>query len=109
MLVGNKSDLEHLREVKLEEATHFAEQNGLFFIETSALEASNVDTAFENIMAEIHNHLSTQPLGKDDEEEEEEREAHGGGGMGKGMKLGGGESEQGKEGGDGKKKKKGCC
>lgn len=37
MLVGNKSDLRHLREVPTEEARAFAEKNKLSFIETSGL------------------------------------------------------------------------
>ena len=48
MLVGNKSDLRHLRAVPTEEAKEFASQNGLSFIETSALDASNVELAFQN-------------------------------------------------------------
>jgi len=54
MLVGNKSDLRHLRAVETEEATKFAEDNGLAFIETSALDASGVDTAFQRILTEIY-------------------------------------------------------
>jgi len=46
MLVGNKSDLKHLREVKTEEASMFAKKNNLAFIETSALDATNVENAF---------------------------------------------------------------
>lgn len=46
MLVGNKSDLKNLREVKQEEASKFAESNGIAFIETSALDSSNVELAF---------------------------------------------------------------
>lgn len=42
MLVGNKSDLRHLRAVSTEEAKTFASENELSFIETSALDASNV-------------------------------------------------------------------
>jgi hypothetical protein len=48
MLVGNKSDLKHLRAVPTEESKEFASQNGLSFIETSALDASNVELAFQN-------------------------------------------------------------
>lgn len=48
MLVGNKSDLRHLRAVPTEEAKEFASTNGLSFIETSALDASNVELAFQN-------------------------------------------------------------
>jgi GTPase SAR1 family protein len=54
MLVGNKCDLRHLREVPTEQAKDFAEKNGLFFIETSALDATNVDLAFQTILTEIY-------------------------------------------------------
>ncbi|KID90665.1 GTP-binding protein ypt3 [Metarhizium guizhouense ARSEF 977] len=50
MLVGNKSDLRHLRAVPTEEAKSFASENHLSFIETSALDASNVELAFQNIL-----------------------------------------------------------
>ena len=50
MLVGNKSDLRHLRAVPTDEAKQFAQENSLFFIETSALDASNVELAFQNIL-----------------------------------------------------------
>lgn len=51
MLVGNKSDLRHLRSVPTEEAKGFAEKNTLSFIETSALDSTNVETAFVNILS----------------------------------------------------------
>ena len=50
LLVGNKSDLRHLRAVPTEEAKQFASENNLSFIETSALDASNVELAFQNIL-----------------------------------------------------------
>jgi Ras-related protein Rab-11A len=50
MLVGNKSDLRHLRAVPTDEAKAFAKENSLSFIETSALDASNVEIAFQNIL-----------------------------------------------------------
>ena len=50
MLVGNKSDLRHLRDVTTEEAREFAEKHNLSFIETSALGGENVDKAFQNIL-----------------------------------------------------------
>jgi Ras-related protein Rab-11A len=40
MLVGNKCDLESLREVPMEEIKALAEAEKLFFIETSALNAN---------------------------------------------------------------------
>lgn len=54
MLVGNKSDLRHLRAVPTEEAKCFAEKNGLSFIETSALDSTNVETAFQNILTGLY-------------------------------------------------------
>ncbi|KAK0441445.1 ras family-domain-containing protein [Armillaria borealis] len=50
MLVGNKSDLKHLRAVPTDEAKAFSVENGLSFIETSALDASNVESAFQTIL-----------------------------------------------------------
>ena len=50
MLVGNKSDLRHLRAVPTDEAKAFAQENELNFIETSALDGSAVESAFQNIL-----------------------------------------------------------
>lgn len=44
MLIGNKSDLEHKREVTTKEGEIFASVNGLIFMETSAKSAANVET-----------------------------------------------------------------
>ncbi len=46
MLVGNKCDLRHLRTVPTQEAKALAESKGLHFIETSALDSTNVDDAY---------------------------------------------------------------
>lgn len=62
MLVGNKADLRHLRAVPTEEAKQFASENGLSFIETSALDASNVELAFQNILTDIYRIVSTKAL-----------------------------------------------
>lgn len=62
MLVGNKSDLRHLRAVPTEEAKQFAAENNLSFIETSALDASNVELAFQNILTEIYRIVSNKAL-----------------------------------------------
>jgi len=43
MLIGNKSDLDHRREVSYQEGEQFAAQNGLIFLETSAKSAANVE------------------------------------------------------------------
>ncbi|KAI4154641.1 MAG: hypothetical protein LQ340_001546 [Diploschistes diacapsis] len=65
MLVGNKSDLRHLRAVPTEEAKQFASDNSLSFIETSALDASNVELAFQNILTEIYHIVSSKVLNDD--------------------------------------------
>lgn len=59
MLVGNKSDLRHLRAVPTDEAREFAEKNNMLFIETSALNSTNVDTAFKNIVTDIYKMITT--------------------------------------------------
>jgi len=46
VLIGNKCDLEHRRQVPAEEGAKFAQENGLLFIETSAKTAFNVEEAF---------------------------------------------------------------
>mmetsp|Transcript_35571 Transcript_35571/g.72483 ORF Transcript_35571/g.72483 Transcript_35571/m.72483 type:complete len:210 (-) Transcript_35571:158-787(-) len=66
MLVGNKSDLKHLRTVQTEEAMQFAKDNNLAFIETSANEGSNVETAFHNILTEIYHQLNRKNLAADE-------------------------------------------
>ncbi|CCW71364.1 unnamed protein product [Phytomonas sp. Hart1] len=53
-LIGNKCDLEHLRAVKKEDADRFARKNGLSFLETSALEKTNVDKAFEWLSKSVY-------------------------------------------------------
>ncbi|CAK1541249.1 unnamed protein product [Leptosia nina] len=62
MLVGNKSDLRHLRSITTEEAKAFAETNGLSFIETSALDSTNVEPAFQNILTEIYRIVSQKQM-----------------------------------------------
>ncbi|EGD80777.1 tubulovesicle-associated protein [Salpingoeca rosetta] len=62
MLVGNKSDLKHLRAVPKEEATKFAEENSLSFIETSALDSTNVEEAFKNILTSIYRLVSQRSI-----------------------------------------------
>ncbi|KAK7373541.1 hypothetical protein VNO80_06955 [Phaseolus coccineus] len=65
MLVGNKSDLENIREVSTEEGKSLAEEEGLFFMETSALDSTNVQTAFEIVIREIYNNISRKTLNSD--------------------------------------------
>lgn len=57
ILVGNKKDLEEEREVTFLEASRFAQENGLMFLETSAKTGDSVVEAFlkcsKNILAKI--------------------------------------------------------
>lgn len=62
MLIGNKTDLETSRAVPTEDAKEFAEKEGLFFLETSALEATNVDTAFHTVLTEVYGIVSKKSL-----------------------------------------------
>lgn len=62
MLIGNKADLVDLRTVPTEDALEFAENQGLFFFETSALSGDNVETAFFKLLEEIHNVVSNKAL-----------------------------------------------
>uniref|UniRef100_A0A8B9KWP7 Ras-related protein Rab-25 n=1 Tax=Astyanax mexicanus TaxID=7994 RepID=A0A8B9KWP7_ASTMX len=62
MLVGNKSDLASIRSVPTEDAKDFAEKNGLLFMETSALESTNVDIAFNSVLEEIHKKVSSKEV-----------------------------------------------
>ncbi|CAG5114454.1 unnamed protein product [Candidula unifasciata] len=54
MIVGNKSDLRHLRAVTQEEGRVFAEKQQFSFIETSALDSTNVGEAFNNLLVDIY-------------------------------------------------------
>ncbi|OIT03168.1 PREDICTED: ras-related protein RABA5a-like [Nicotiana attenuata] len=62
ILVGNKSDLKDAREVTTAEGKALAEAKGLFFIETSALDSSNVASAFQTVVREIYNILSRKVI-----------------------------------------------
>ncbi|RWW14087.1 hypothetical protein BHE74_00008928 [Ensete ventricosum] len=65
MLVGNKTDLEDQRAVTTEDAREFAQKENLFFLETSALEATNVENAFQTVLTEIFNIVNKKNLTSD--------------------------------------------
>lgn len=54
-LVGNGGQ----REVSKEEAKAFADQNGLFLVETSAKNGMNVEEAFRSVTQEIFNRIQS--------------------------------------------------
>jgi Ras-related protein Rab-11A len=54
VLVGNKSDLVEQRQVSCQEATALAERLNLSYMETSALNATNVEQAFILLVTSIY-------------------------------------------------------
>lgn len=62
MLVGNKADLRHLRAVPTEDGQSFAERESLYFMETSALESTNVEHAFQQVLTQIYRVVSRKAL-----------------------------------------------
>ncbi|KAI4334568.1 hypothetical protein L6164_019243 [Bauhinia variegata] len=62
MMAGNKSDLNHLRAVSENDGQALAEKEGLSFLETSALEATNIEKAFQTILTEIYHIVSKKAL-----------------------------------------------
>ncbi|XP_029299562.1 ras-related protein Rab-25-like [Cottoperca gobio] len=62
MLVGNKRDLDNLRTVPTEEAKDFAEKRSLMFIETSALDSTNVEHAFHEVLTAIHKKVASREV-----------------------------------------------
>lgn len=65
MLVGNKYDLDDIRAVSIDEGKSLAEEHGLFFMETSAKDSTNVKKAFEIVIKEIYNNVSRKVLNSD--------------------------------------------
>jgi len=65
MLVGNKADLAHLREVTPERARQFCEDNGLNLVETSAKDNTSVDFAFQKLITEIYSETVKNTLDTD--------------------------------------------
>ncbi|KAJ8466760.1 hypothetical protein OPV22_029312 [Ensete ventricosum] len=62
ILAANKSDLKHLRAISEGEGQVLAEQEGLSFLETSALESLNVEKAFQTIITEIYHIINKKAL-----------------------------------------------
>merc|ERR1711935_957977 len=62
ILVGNKSDLKVQRKVPLEDAKLFARRHDISFVETSALESTNVPACFNSLLTEIFPSLSQRSL-----------------------------------------------
>ena len=67
MLIGNKSDLRHLLAVSTEEGKTLAEAESLYFMEISALEATNVESAFSEVITQIYKIVSKKAVEVGDE------------------------------------------
>ena len=78
MLIGNKSDLRHLVAVSTDDAKEFAEAESMYFMETSALDATNVDNAFSEVLTQIYQIVSKKTV---------EAPEEGAAGPGKGEKI----------------------
>ena len=62
MIVGNKNDLDHLREVPIDSAQDFAKINNLLFMETSTLNATDIELAFDTLFRAIYNIADRYPM-----------------------------------------------
>lgn len=61
MLVGNKCDLKNQRQVSVDEATAIAKRLGLSFLETSALDSTNVAESFRHVLEEAYRRSYNNP------------------------------------------------
>lgn len=66
LLVGNKRDLEEEREVTFLEASTFAQENDLIFLETSAKSGENVEESFLKVSKTILAKIETGEINPDD-------------------------------------------
>ena len=65
MVIGNKNDLHHEREVSFHEAKEFCDKNDMKIMEASALESSNIDQAFETLVFNIYHKMKEAESKKD--------------------------------------------
>ncbi|MQL70583.1 hypothetical protein Taro_002897 [Colocasia esculenta] len=67
MLAGNKCDLHEMRSVPTEMGRELAEREGMLFLETSALDATNVEQAFLTVLEHIYRAVSRKSLVADEQ------------------------------------------
>jgi len=63
MMVGNKSDMKSMREVSTQDATKYAKEHNLLYIETSAKDGEQINEAFQQTMQEISERKQKGGLG----------------------------------------------
>ena len=63
IIIGNKSDLNELREVSYEEGQSYAKTHGYNFYETSALTGEKVKEAFDDIFEQLYNRFEEEIKG----------------------------------------------
>ena len=51
-----------MHKISVEEGRSLAEAEGLFFMETSALDATNVETAFQILIQDIYTNITRKPM-----------------------------------------------
>jgi small GTP-binding protein len=59
ILIGNKADLSPTRVVSIDEAEDFARTHDLTYVEASALDGTNIDTAFQRAAQDLLRKLAT--------------------------------------------------
>ena len=74
LLIGNKSDLEERRAVKIEEGMVFAKAQGFGFLETSAKNNLNVEEAFTRLLEEVFDKLEKVSNSLDTKDENDKKD-----------------------------------
>ncbi|CAD8088843.1 unnamed protein product [Paramecium sonneborni] len=64
IMIGNKIDAIDQRTVRTDEAQNYCEQQKIGFIETSALDGTNIDLAFNKIVENIFNTIGSKTVKK---------------------------------------------
>ena len=62
ILVGNKSDMNHLRKVSHEEALQYAKENELLYVESSCYDIDNIETIMHHFYTSIYENYKSFPL-----------------------------------------------
>ena len=62
ILLANKVDLEHIRAISTNEITDFAFRHGMPFVEVSALSGFHTERAFQLLLTDIFNYLSSSGI-----------------------------------------------